>query len=100
SIEASYGGGTFTTKPLLFSGSRLVINAETSAVGGIRCEIQDASGKPLDGFRGEDCVVFYGDEIAHTVRWQGGTDLSKLAGKPVRLYFQMNDSDLYSIRFR
>ncbi|MBI83688.1 MAG: hypothetical protein CMJ81_10870 [Planctomycetaceae bacterium] len=99
SLRAPYAGGEFTTKPLVFSGNRLVINAATSAAGGIRCEIQDADGKPLDGHRLQDAVVFYGDTTAHTFRWKGGTDIGSLEGKTVRLRVEMNDSDLYSLRF-
>jgi len=43
SINAPYAGGQFTTKPLLFRGNRLLINASTSAVGGVRVEILDAA---------------------------------------------------------
>ena len=31
--------------------------------------------------------------------WKNGSDVSKLAGKPIRLRFVMQDADLYSIRF-
>ena len=78
SLKAPHRGGQLTTKPLVFSGDRLVINAETSAAGGVRCEIQDADGEPLDGYRLADAVVFYGDETSHTVRWKGSSDLGSL----------------------
>ncbi len=32
--------------------------------------------------------------------WEGGLDVSALAGRPVRLRFAMKDADLYSIQFR
>jgi HAMP domain-containing protein len=38
-------------------------------------------------------------EIDRKVTWKSGTDVSALAGKPVRLRFVMRDADLYSIKF-
>ena len=42
----------------------------------------------------------YGDAIEEVVKWNSGSDVSALAGKPIRLRFVMTDADLYSIRFR
>ncbi len=99
SVRGPYAGGELISKPILFSGQNLVINAETSGVGSIRVEIQDAAGNPLPGFGLEDCVEFYGDAIAHVVRFKGGGDVGALAGKPIRLRFVLRDADLYSLRF-
>ena len=57
--------------------------------------------EPAQGItaRREPSEVF-GDSIARVVAWKGGTHLSKLAGKPIRLRFVLKDADLYSIRFR
>jgi hypothetical protein len=100
SVNAPYAGGEFTTKPLTFDGRQLVINFSTSVMGSVQAEMQDASGKPRDGFTIADCAPIYGDRIEQVVAWKGGSDLSGLAGKPVRLRFVMKDADLYSIRFR
>ena len=100
SVHADYRGGELLTKPLAFAGRRLVINFSTSAVGSVRVEIQDPQGKPIEGFTLADSPEIYGDAIEQVVRWKGGSDVSKLAGKPVRLRFVMRDADLYSLRFR
>jgi hypothetical protein len=100
SLNAPFAGGEFTTKPVVFAGRELVLNAATGAAGSICVEVQDAGGNPLDGRRLEDCAEFYGDEIAYTVRWNDGRDVSALAGQPIRLRFAMRDADLYSIQFR
>lgn len=99
SVHAPYVGGEMVTRPFTFLGARLEINFATSAAGGIRVEIQDASGKPLPGFASSDCPEIIGDEIAHNIAWASGSDLKELAGKAVRLRFQMKDADLYSLRF-
>jgi hypothetical protein len=99
SVQAPHAGGELRTRPLLFSGERLVLNVSTSAVGSVRVEIQNADGKPIDGYRLEESREFYGDAIAATAQWKDGSDVGKLAGKPVRLRIQMRDADLYSFRF-
>ncbi|HSW46417.1 MAG TPA: hypothetical protein VLM89_12685 [Phycisphaerae bacterium] len=100
SVNAPYKGGEMVTWPLTFEGGRAAINVSTSAIGSVRVEIQDAQGKPIPGFSLSEAEEIWGDEIERVVAWKGGTDVSKLAGKPVRLRFVMRDADLYSIRFR
>ena len=62
-------------------------------------EIQDEVGEPLAGFALADCPEIFGDTLARVVTWKSGTDLSRLAGKPVRLRFEFKDADLYAFRF-
>jgi len=62
--------------------------------------MQNADGKPLPGFRLDECVEVLGDELERVVRWRGGADASRLAGTPVRLRFALRDADLYAFRFR
>ena len=100
SVHAPYEGGEMVTRPLTFDGNELVINFATSASGKIHCEIQDAEGQPMPGFTLTDCVEIGGDEIERTVRWTGGSDVSGLAGRPVRLRFVMKDADLFALRFK
>ena len=99
SVKAPYGGGRMVTKPFTFKGGKLTINYASSAGGGLRVEIQDASGQPIKGFAEADCPEIIGDEIAREVSWKGGSDVSSLAGKPIRLRFMMRDADLFSIQF-
>ena len=87
------------TKVLKFEGNRLVINFATSAAGFIKVEIQDSNSQPLPGYSLEQSRELIGNEIERIVSWNGNSDVSKLAGKPVRLRFVMKDADLYSIRF-
>jgi len=99
SLQADYQGGEFTTKPLIFSGNRLVVNISTSAAGSVKVEIQDAQGKPIPGYRLEDSVEYFGDSIEAEMKWKDGADVEKLAGMPVRLRFIMRDADLYALQF-
>ena len=99
SLNASLKGGTAVTKPLVFEGDRLEINFSTSAGGSLRVEIQDGDGKAKPGFAMSDCHLLYGDQIDRVVSWKSGTNVSQLAGKPVRLRFELKDADLYSFQF-
>lgn len=99
SIHASMKSGELVTKPLTFTGRKLTMNFASSAAGDIQTEIQDADGKPIAGFSLADAEPQFGDTIERTVTWKDGSDVSTLAGKPVRLRFVIRDADLYSVRF-
>ncbi len=98
SLDASPQGGTLTTKPIRFSGNRLVINAATAPSGLISIELLDADGRPLEGFAQSD--PFNGDELRHLVAFGGNSDVSRLQGKTIKLRFHLKDAKLYSFTFR
>lgn len=100
SIRAGYDGGEMITKPLSVEGRGLLLNFETSAAGGIRVEVQDAEGTPLPGFTLDDAVETIGNEIERAVFWKDGSDVSSLAGQPIRLRFVLKDAGLYAFRFK
>ena len=100
SLRAPYQGGVVRTRPLVFSGSKLILNYSTSAAGSIRVEIRDAEGAPIPGYALEDCPEIYGDEIQREVTWRAGAAIERLSGRTVRLRISMKDADLYSLRFR
>jgi hypothetical protein len=98
SLYAPYAGGEMITRPLRFSGRQLELNYATSAAGSIRIELQKPDGTPIPGFTAEDCREIIGDRIDRIVAWKGGTDISALAGQPVRLRFRMKDAEVFSLR--
>jgi len=100
SVHAPLKGGQLVTKPLRFEGKELAINFSTSAAGGIAVEVRDEAGRAVEGFALSDCPAIFGDAVEQTVRWKGGSDVSGLAGRTVRLRFVLRDADLYSFRFR
>lgn len=100
SIRAPYAGGSLTTPPLVFAGTKLVLNVATSSVGSVRVAILDEAGQPLGGFSTEDCDEIVGDQLERTVTWKHTPDVATLSGRPVRLRFAMQDADLYSFQFK
>jgi len=100
SLQGKAKGGELLTKPIKFSGNKLVLNYSTSAAGTVRVEIQDAAGRPLPGYSLKECAPLFGDTIERQVRWQHGDDVSALAGKAIRLRFLVEDADVYSYQFK
>lgn len=96
---APWEGGTLLTRPLIFSGKRLSLNFASSALGHLRVEIADANGQPLPGFSLADCDEHFGDSLDRTLTWQGQSDVSSLAGQPVRLRFRLHDAEVYAFQF-
>lgn len=97
--DASKGAGSFTTKPFIFSGSRLELNVDASA-GSVLVEIQDASGKPVPGFALADCKPLSVDATAATAAWKTGPDLESLAGDTVRLKVEFTGAKVFAFQFR
>ena len=99
SADAPDGGGFFTTPPLTFEGRRLELNVDTSGGGWVQVAIQSASGRSLAGFTQDACDVVRGNTTRKTVTWNGSSDCSQFAGKPVRLRFTMRSTKLYAFQF-
>ena len=99
SLNVPLSGAEVVTRPLVFAGDHLELNFSTSAAGCVRVELQDADGRALPGFGLDDCYDVIGDELARKVCWKGGTYVSALAGRPVRIRFTLKDADLYAFRF-
>jgi hypothetical protein len=95
SVDAPAAGGTLTTVPVIFTGSRLELNAATQAGGEIVVEMLDKGGKVLARSK-----PFSGDDLRHQVKWGAPLDLAGLAGKTVSLRFHMKGAELYAFAFR
>ncbi len=100
SLDGDYEGGEAITAPLAFAGRRLVLNVNTSASGEARVGILDAAGGEIEGFALADARPVNGDSLEQVVSWRGGrTDVSPLAGRPIRLRFALRGAKLYSFQF-
>lgn len=89
------GRGEIVTKPLVFDGGHLFVNAECR-FGSVAAEILGGDGKPLRGFSADDCDPFrHADSTKTELRFAGGS-LAALAGRPVRFRFLLHCATLYS----
>ena len=99
SVAAPMSGGELLTRPLTFTGDRLMLNFSTSAAGTILVELQDPAGRPIPGFTMSDCNDVFGDALDREVTWKDNGRVGVLAGKPVRLRVTLRDADLFALRF-
>jgi hypothetical protein len=53
----------------------------------------------MPGFALADCQAITYDDIDRVIGWKVGSDVSALAGRPVRLRWVLRDADVYSFRF-
>ena len=95
SMEAGAAGGSLTTRPVTFSGSRVFVNAD-AAGGEVRVEILDEDGHPVAPFTLENCRPVASDSTLAEVTWAGAADVSALRGKAVRLRFAVRRAALYA----
>ena len=113
-IEAGPDEGAFWTRPLLFEGRRLVLNAEPTGpdpqlqvelVGvGVEPAYRSSRGKymddaPASGHTFEECIPLTGDILDGVMRWKRGADLGQWSGKPVRLHFRLSNMRIYAFQF-
>jgi hypothetical protein len=85
------------TRPLVFEGGVLRLNL--AALGAARVGIANADGSVIPGFSLADCDPIQTDAVNRVVTWKGRNDVSTLAGKPVRLQFELPSSKLYAFQF-
>jgi hypothetical protein len=98
SADAPYKGGELTTVPLVFDGRSLELNVQTSVAGHVLVELL-RNGRPIPGYSAAEADSIKGNFIAKTVTWNGRSEVSSLAGKPVQLRFFMRDAKLYAFQF-
>ena len=95
SMDAGEATGQLTTRLLTFNGKHLFVNAACSG-GVLRAEVLDREGKVIEPFTQANCQPISADATRVPVRWEGGADLARLAGKPVKFRFSLSRGSLYS----
>ena len=113
SLSSGFRAGKLVTKPMVWPGGDLAINASTSAAldgdprlkdGEMRVEVQNAEGRSIAGFSGDESTLFKdnmpmrGFTDSAVLRWPGDRSMDELAGSSIRLVFHMRDCHLYSFR--
>ena len=69
-----------------------------AARGGV--ELQDSVGRPLSSFGFADSDELFGDTLQRVVTWRSKSDVSAIAGRPIRVRIAMRDADIYSLKFQ
>jgi hypothetical protein len=95
SLEAGASTGQITTRPVTFSGSRLFVNVACPQ-GDLKAEVIGEDSKAIEPFTLSNCEPVSADKCLTPVTWRGATDLSALAGKPVRFRFSLRRGSLFA----
>jgi hypothetical protein len=95
SMDADSNSRFLTTRPVRFSGKRLFVNVD-SAAGEMRVEVLDANDRVLKNFSADECVPLRTDNTLAEVHWRSSTDLSALAGRPVKFRFVLRSARLFA----
>lgn len=85
------------TKPFTVGHGKLYLNAATWTKGSIRVEVLNRGWQPIPGYTLAESQQIQGDALDHPVRWKDNADLSKLAGKEIRLKFYMTRSRIHAM---
>src|SRR5207302_9866925 len=68
-LTAGPDGGEAITRPVSFSGSKLLLNYRSAAKGSLRVELQDAEGQPVGNFTAADSQRLIGDATDAVATW-------------------------------
>ena len=98
--EVGMTAGEIVTRPVVFSGKHLFVNAELRK-GKLLVEVLDGSSRVIPGYSAAEAVPFTGDSTKTRIVWSGKKDLAELAGRRVRFRFvlsgtEINRGDFYS----
>ena len=95
SMDAGEQPGLLTTRPLTFAGSHLFVNLDAPA-GRLHVAALDEQGQVIEPFTLENCLPVCGNSTCLPVRWRGADNLAALAGRAVRLRFELQSGQFYS----
>ena len=95
SMDAGLEGGSLTTRPVIFKGKHLFVNADASQ-GELRVEVLEADGRPIAPFVADSCEPLHADDTCQPVKWKTGDDLSALTDRAVRFRFHLRNAKLYA----
>lgn len=107
SLEGARGEfSVVTTRTFTFTGDELVLNmrAALQQWGAWPCEVKveilDGRHAPFDGFGFDEADVLTTTDVNQVVTWGGRSDVSALAGRPVRLKIHFKNAKIYAFQFR
>jgi len=95
SMDAGAAPGVLTTRTITFKGRHLFVNVNTLK-GALRAEILDEDGKVIAPFTMDNSVLVRADVTRQGMTWKGADDLGSVAGKRVKIRFQLTDGELYA----
>jgi hypothetical protein len=95
SMDAAQDEGTLTTRLVRFQGGYVFVNVDAGK-GELRVEILDEKGEVIEPFSRARCVPIREDKTLQRVTWTKEADITRLAGKRVRVRFHLTAGRLYA----
>jgi hypothetical protein len=105
--QAGQGGGTLTTPRFTLNADALALNvdaqggqakARKAQAGEVRVQVTDDSGRPIPGFRFEDCQPIANDSLSAPVKWK--RPLAELRGQRVHLELSLRSARLFALELQ
>lgn len=93
------GAGEMLTKPLKYSGNRLLINYRCGKGGSLRVELRNADGTGLISLARDESDTLTGDAINHQMAWKNPDTVAAGKGQTVRLRFELKNAEIYAFQF-
>jgi hypothetical protein len=94
-----------TTRSFVFSGRKLQVNMRAAFQrwganpAEVRVEVLGTDHRPIPGFTFAEADPLTQTGTANTASWGGESNVSSLAGRPVKVRFHFKNAKLYSFRF-
>ncbi len=113
SLGAGHLRGFIQTPVFTWPGGELQVNADCRADlsshpklysgTGVHVEVRDDTGKPIEGFELDQSQPFLENSIHQpegyaTMSWKSGAKLAGLAGRPIQLWFTLQNAHLYAFK--
>ncbi|HJN14099.1 MAG TPA: hypothetical protein QGH10_01345, partial [Armatimonadota bacterium] len=89
------GTGTLTTRPLVFLGDAIEVNADANG-GSMRVAALDTDGNVIEGFSHDACTPITSDGVRHMLAWNDNENCHLIQGRPIRLRFHFEEARLFS----
>lgn len=99
SLDAAAEASVIVTRPLRFTGNRLLLNVHTDGSGSVRVALLHKDGTPIPGFSGDDIVGINTDSVNQEVTWASRADLGGLIDQEVRLQITLRRAKLFAFQF-
>ena len=87
-LQGTMPTGFIETKRFQLKGGRLEVNCDPNG-GHLRVSVLDEAGQPIPGFGFEEAIPVEDDGVHLPVTWQGGQSLDHLAGREIKLRFDI-----------
>lgn len=96
SMDADTRPGTLTTRPVIFDGRYLFVNADARN-GQLSAEVLTRNGEVIPPFKRKNCRMLRADKTCQKISWIGSEDVEQLRGRPVVFRFHAVNARSFSL---